>query len=98
MSPALFWILFLAPAVVLVVFRVARQGRGYRIAYRGRLVFRAALSAVVYALYAAIVWKFWSLSTSNDLDSSERLVRGTLFWLLFYWSVGSFDGDTWRSR
>src|SRR5260370_25909903 len=98
MSPALFWILFLAPAVVLVAFRVARQGRGYRIAYLGRLVFRAALSAVVYALYAAIVWKFWSLSTSNDLDSSERLVRGSLFLFLFYLPVVRFYVGNFGSR
>src|SRR6266568_1214278 len=37
MSATTFWILFLAPAVVLVVLRVARQGRGYRLAYLGRL-------------------------------------------------------------
>src|SRR6266566_231985 len=98
MSPIIFWILFLAPAVVLVLLRVTRQGRGHRIAYLGRLVFRAALSALVYELYAAIVWKFWSLSASNDFDSPERQIRGVLFWLLFYWSLGSFDRDTWRVR
>src|SRR5437899_3196268 len=98
MSATTFWILFLAPAVVLVVLRVARQGRGYRLAYLGRLAFRTLLSVFVYGLYAGIVWKFWHLSTSNDFDSPERQIRGGLFWLLFYWSVGSFDRDTWRVR
>jgi hypothetical protein len=35
MSPTVFWILFSAPAVFLVVLRLARQGRGYRLAYLG---------------------------------------------------------------
>ena len=98
MSPTAFWILFLAPAVFLVVLRMARQGPGYRLTYLGRLVFRAFLSLLIYGLYNGIVWKFWYISASNDFDSPERQIRGGLFWLLFYWSVGSFDRDTWRVR
>ena len=74
------------------------QRRGDHLAYLKRLVFRAAVSVLVYALYSAAVWKVWYLSASNDWGSPERQIRGLLFWLLFYWSVGSFDRETWRVR
>jgi hypothetical protein len=96
MSATTFWILFLAPAIALVVMRVARQGRRDRFAYLKRLVFRAGASVLVYELYSSAVWKFWYLSASNDLDSAERQIRGVLFWIVFYCSVGSFDRETWR--
>jgi hypothetical protein len=98
MNPTIFWVLFLTPALFLVFWRVARQGRGNRISYLRRLAFRAALSVLVYELYSTAVWKVWRLSAVNDFDSTERMVRGFLFWLLFYWSIGSFDRETWGAR
>ena len=96
MNATTFWILFLVPTVVLVLLRIARQRSEDRTAYLGRVVFRSGLSVLTYALYAAIVWKFWYLSSSNDFDSPERLIRGNLSWLLFYWSIGTFDRETWK--
>lgn len=96
-SPTTFWILFLAPAIFLVAWRVARQGLGYRFSYLKRLAVRAGLSVLVYELYSSLIWKYWQLSPANDFGSGERMVRGILFWLLFYWSLGSFDRETWRA-
>jgi hypothetical protein len=77
---------------------VRRQGPGWRLAYAKQLAFRAAVSVLVYMLFSSLIEKLKPEWPSEDLISGERFVRGLLFWMLYYWSVGSFDRETWRVR
>jgi hypothetical protein len=98
-SPTTFWIVCLAaPALVLVALRVRRQGTEHRFAYLKQFAVRAALSVLILALYPSFVGRFGPLWPTEDFESGERFVYGLLFWLLYYWSVGSFDRETWRAR
>jgi hypothetical protein len=97
MNPLTFWILFLAPAVVLVLWRVTKQ-RDKRVAYLKRLIFRVVLSVLIYQLYGEIVNRFDRLLTSESSVFVEQAVRYTLFWLLDAWCIGFFDRDTYRVR
>ena len=82
----------------LVALRVGRQGPGRRLAYAKQLAFRAAVSVWVYVLFSSIIEKVKLEWPPDDFISGERFVRGLLFWMLYYWSVGSFDRETWRVR
>lgn len=98
MSPTTFWSLGLAaPALLLVALRVRKQGLGHRLSCFKQLAFRAALSVLTYLLYFSVVRKYKPLWPSDDFESAERFARGLLFWMLYYWSAGTFDRETWRA-
>ena len=97
MSPTTFWILFLAPAVALVLWRLVTL-RQKRVAYLKRLIFKVVLSVLIYQLYEGIVHQFGRSLTSEGAAFAEQGVRSTLFWLLDAWSLGVFDPDTYKVR
>lgn len=90
MSSTTYWILFFAPVVPLVLWRMAAQ-RQKGVLFVKRLVFRIAASVLIFELYVSLVERFWHPSMTDASLSSERLVRGGLFWLLDFWCLGFFD-------